>query len=84
MVPTVLVLVTVAIVNFFAYQTVTEDLVIARDKDLLRLSAIQLATSFEDYEIRLSDAARDSGLLTEASDLPTKPSSSLKPSSLIV
>ncbi|MEE8047159.1 MAG: histidine kinase [Dehalococcoidia bacterium] len=72
-VPTVLVLVTVAIVNFFAYQTVTEDLVVARDKDLLRLSALQLATSFEDYEIRLYDAARDSGLLTKDSDL--KPNS---------
>lgn len=69
MVPTILILVTVAVVNFFAYQTVTEDLVVERDKDLLRLSAIQLSASFEDYEIRLSDAARDSGLLTGDSNL---------------
>ena len=68
-VPTVFVLAAVAIVNFFAYQSVTEDLVVARDKDLLRLSAIQLSASFEDYEIRLSDAARDSGLLTIDSSL---------------
>lgn len=68
-VPTILVLTTVAIVNFFAYQSVTEDLVVARDKDLLRLSAIQLSASFEDYEIRLFDAARDSGLLSGDSNL---------------
>lgn len=67
--PTILVLATVAVVNFFAYQSVTEDLVVARDKDLLRLSAIQLSASFEDYEIRLYDAVRDSGLLTGDSNL---------------
>jgi HAMP domain-containing protein len=68
-VPTILVLATVAIVNVFAYQSVTEDLVVARDKDLLRLSAIQLSASFEDYEIRLYDAVRDSGLISGNSNL---------------
>ncbi len=43
-VPTVLILITVALVNLYAYQRVTEGLVIDRDREMTRLSARLLAT----------------------------------------
>ena len=57
-VPTTLILVAVALVNFYAYQDVTEDLVIERDKDLTRLSASQLSTELEEYTDLLSAVGR--------------------------
>ena len=56
--PTAIILLAVALVNFYAYQDVTEDLVIERDRDLTRLSAGQLATELEEYINLLSDVAR--------------------------
>jgi len=38
-VPTALILIAVAVTNFFAYQDVTAELVIERDEDVTRLSA---------------------------------------------
>ena len=57
-VPTTLILVAVALVNYYAYQDVTEDLVIERDKDLTRLSASQLSTELEEYTDLLSAVGR--------------------------
>ena len=44
-VPTAIILVAVALVNFNSYQNVTEDLVIERDRDLTQLWAGQLVLS---------------------------------------
>jgi len=48
-VPAVIILVAVALVNIYAYQRVTENLVIERDRDLTRLSANLLATELATY-----------------------------------
>ena len=42
-VPTAIILVAVALVNFYSYQKVTEDLVFERNKDLTQLMAARLA-----------------------------------------
>ncbi|NJN95057.1 MAG: hypothetical protein HC875_13615 [Anaerolineales bacterium] len=57
-VPTVLILVTVALVTFYAYERVTENLVIARDQELVRLSASQLTVELDEYTNLLALAAR--------------------------
>ena len=57
-VPTALILLGVALANFYAYQDVTEELVLERDQDLTRLSAAQLATDMGDFADGLSALAR--------------------------
>ena len=57
-VPTALILLGVALANFYAYQDVTEELVLERDQDLTRLSAAQLATDIGDFADGLSVLAR--------------------------
>lgn len=57
-VPTVVILVTVALVTFYAYERVTENLVIARDQELTRLSASQLATELTAHTNLLTVIAR--------------------------
>jgi GAF domain-containing protein/HAMP domain-containing protein len=57
-VPTVIILVAVALATFIAYQRVTEELVIERDQDLTRLSAGQLATELAEYTDLLTALAR--------------------------
>ncbi len=57
-VPTAIILIAVALVNFYAYQTVTQDLVIERDQDLTRLSAGQLSTELRGFTNLLSDVSR--------------------------
>lgn len=57
-VPTAIILAGVALVNFFAYQEVTEDLVLERDQDLTRLSAGQLSATLGGFTDLLSDLAR--------------------------
>ena len=49
LVPTAIILVMVAVVTFYAYQRVTENLVIDRDRDLTRLSADLLAAEMASY-----------------------------------
>ena len=56
-VPTAIILVAVAVENFYAYQEVTEDLVIDRDADLARLSAGQVATELQVFVDRLAELA---------------------------
>jgi GAF domain-containing protein/HAMP domain-containing protein len=57
-VPTVIILVAVAVVMFYAYQDVTEDLVIERDKELTRLTADKFMAELMNYVDLLSADAR--------------------------
>jgi hypothetical protein len=61
-VPTAIFLFTVALVTFYAYQQVTEDLVIQRDRELTRLSAGQLTTELDEYVDLLTALARTSDI----------------------
>ncbi len=54
-VPTAIILVTVTLVSLYAYQRVTENLVIERDRELTRLSAKLLATELSAYTDPLAD-----------------------------
>jgi signal transduction histidine kinase len=57
-VPTAIILVAVALINFQAYQRVTEDLVIERDRELTRLWANELASRLAVYTDPLTAWAR--------------------------
>jgi signal transduction histidine kinase len=54
-VPTAIILVAVALVSLYAYQRVTENLVIERDRELTRLSAEMLAAELAAYTNPLAD-----------------------------
>ena len=54
-IPTMIILVMVAAVIFVAYQQVTEDLVIERNRELTRLAASQIAAQLNEY-VNLLDA----------------------------
>jgi hypothetical protein len=54
-VPTAIILAAVALVSLYAYQRVTETLVIERDRELTRLSATLLATELAAYSNPLTD-----------------------------
>ena len=60
-VPTAIILVAVALVTFYAYQRVTEDLVVQRNREVTRLSAAQLAGGLAEYARVLDGLARTSG-----------------------
>ena len=57
-VPTAIILVAVAAVIFFAYQDVTQDLAIERNRELTRLSASELATELTEFTNLLAALAR--------------------------
>ena len=61
-VPTAIILVAVALVNFNSYQNVTEDLVIERDRDLTQLWAGQLATNLDRFPKVLGDVSHLLGI----------------------
>lgn len=61
-VPTTIILVAVALVNFYSYQKVTEDLVFERNKDLTQLWAGRLAIKVGSFPKLLIEVARTSGL----------------------
>ena len=65
-VPTAIILVAVALVNFNSYQNVTEDQVIERDRDLTQLWAGQLSSSFERFPEVLSEVSRTLGISTQS------------------
>src|SRR5512135_3135988 len=69
-VPTVIILLAVAMASFYAYQRVTEDLVIQRDEELARLSAGQLAAELAQYSDLLASQSRTPGLVS--GDLPAQ------------
>jgi signal transduction histidine kinase len=54
-VPTAIILIAVAVVSLYAYQQVTEALVIERDRELIRLSAQLLANELSAYTDPFSD-----------------------------
>lgn len=55
--PTIIILFAVALVTFTAYQQVTQDLVIERDREVVRLSASQLATELNEHASLLTALA---------------------------
>lgn len=61
-VPTAIILTTVALVGFYAYQQVTRELTIQSSRELARLSAGQLATELSDYSNLLTSLARTSSI----------------------
>jgi len=61
-VPTMIILVVVAVVIFYAYQNVTEDLVIGRNRELTRLSASKLATELTEFTDLLTNLARKAAI----------------------
>ena len=61
-VPAAIILLAVALLIFVAYQQVTEDLVMERNQEVTRLSAIQLAAALTDYTHRLDTEGRKIGL----------------------
>jgi len=61
-VPTTLILLAVALVTFYAYQKVAEDLVVGRNQELTRLSAGQLATDMGEYTGLLTTMTRNADI----------------------
>jgi hypothetical protein len=61
-VPTMIILVIVAVVILYAYQDVTEDLVVERNQDLTRLAAGQLKGELNEYVDRLETETRSPDL----------------------
>jgi len=57
-VPTAIILVAVALVTLYTYQQVTENLVVERDQQLIRLAAGQLTTELTEHTGILADLAR--------------------------
>jgi len=57
-VPTAIILAAVALLNFYSYQQVTQDLVIERDRELARLSASQLGSEVAQHGALLASVAR--------------------------
>lgn len=60
--PTLVILATVALVTYLAYQNVTDDLVLAKDQELTRLSAGQLSSEMRAYTELLTEIANTSDL----------------------
>ena len=71
-VPTMIILVAVALITFTAYQQVTQTLVIERDRELTRLAAGQLATELAESTsilaavARMADIAQHDSLVQQA------------------
>ncbi len=61
-VPTALILVAVAAVNYLAYRGVTEMLIIERDEEVTRLAAGQIATSLNEYAALLTAEVHNAAL----------------------
>jgi len=61
-VPTMIILVAVAVVIFYAYQQVTEDLVLERNQELTRLTAGQFMAELKEYADLLDTEARTSDI----------------------
>lgn len=57
-IPTTIILLAVALVIFYAYEQVTEELVVQRNREVTRLSASQLATELDGYADVLGSLAR--------------------------
>ncbi len=75
-IPTTMSLVAIALTIFYAYQRVTEDLVVGRNEELTRRAAGQLASDLGSYADTLTTLARSADI---ASDDPARQSTALKP-----
>jgi len=56
--PTLVILTAVVVITLIAYQRVTEDLVLERNQELVRLSAAQFSSALDEYTDILDKAAR--------------------------
>jgi nitrate/nitrite-specific signal transduction histidine kinase len=61
-IPTLVILAAVTLVTYAAYQSVTDDLVLAKDQELTRLSASQLSAEMKAYTDLLTEIANTSDL----------------------
>ena len=61
-VPTLIILAAVAIVTYLAYQNVTDDLVLAKNQEVTRLSASQLSAEMKTYTDLLTEIANTTEL----------------------
>jgi len=61
-IPTLIILAAVALVTYLAYQSVTDDLVLAKDQEVTRLSAGQLSSEMKKYTDLLNEIANASDL----------------------
>src|SRR5215207_2861021 len=61
-VPTAIILTLVALVGFYAFQRVTQDLTIQSSRELARLSAGQLATGLSEFSNQLAALARTASI----------------------
>ncbi|MBN1449424.1 MAG: hypothetical protein JW963_00265, partial [Anaerolineales bacterium] len=61
-VPTLVILAAVTLVTYAAYQSVTDDLVLAKNQELTRLSASQLAAEMKAYTDLLTEIANTSDM----------------------
>jgi len=77
-VPMAIILIAVAWVNFYSYRRVTEDLVIERNRELARLSAVKLMVDMTGYTDTLSVLARTADIY---GDDPAAQSDALKSAS---
>jgi nitrate/nitrite-specific signal transduction histidine kinase len=68
-IPTLIILAAVAIVTYVAYQKVTDDLVLAKDQEVTRLSASQLSAEMKAYTDLLTEIANTSDLRQTNPDL---------------
>jgi len=66
--PAVIVLAAVALVNFYAYKQVTEELVVERDRELVRLSAGQLGAEIKEFTDLLDIVRRTAGFRPDNPD----------------
>jgi nitrate/nitrite-specific signal transduction histidine kinase len=68
-VPTTIILLAVAVTIYFAYQRVTQDLVVGRNQQLVRLSAGELSANLGTYVSTLSSLTRTPDLYAQDPDL---------------
>ena len=61
-IPTLVILAAVAVVTYLAYQGVTDDLILAKNQELTRLSASQLSAEMKTYTDLLAEIANTSDL----------------------
>ena len=61
-VPTAIILTMVALVGFYAFQQVTQDLTIQSSREVVRLSAGQLSTGLSEFSNQLSALARTASI----------------------
>ena len=61
-VPTAIILIAVAAVNYLAYRKVAETLIVERDEEVTRLAASQIATSLAEYADLLDSEVRNAAL----------------------